>query len=40
MMVLMDHRGSHRLVMRQEVGVLANTGGSIHPGSVTIFRVT
>lgn len=40
MMIMIDCGGFHRLVIRQEVAVLANTGRSIHPGSVTIFRVT
>lgn len=39
-LITTDREGFHRLVIRQEVAVLANTGRSIHPGSVTIFRVT
>lgn len=33
-MVLMDRRGFHRLVMRQEVGVLANTGDRYTQGQL------
>ena len=40
MLILIDSGGFHRVVIRQEVAVLADTGRSIHPGSVTIFRVT
>ncbi len=40
MLIMMDRGGFHRVVIRQEVAVLADTGRSIHPGSVTIFRVT
>lgn len=39
MMMMIDYEGFHRVVIRQEVAVLADTGRSIHPGSVTIFRV-
>lgn len=40
MMMMIDRGGFHRDVIRQEVGVLADRGRSIRPGSVTIFRVT
>lgn len=39
MLVMIDPAGFHRVVIRQEVAVLADTGRSISPGSVTIFRV-
>lgn len=40
MLIMIDSGEFHRVVIRQEVTALACTGRSIHPGSVTIFRVT